>query len=354
MKKNLLLTTILIALTTAVFAQKPVINFKETSYDFGTVSEEDKKVSHIFEFTNDGTSDLVLTNVRASCGCTTPQWSREPIAPKAKGTITVTYRAAGRPGAFTKSITVNSNADRKVLIIKGNVTPKGKKVEDVYKILKGSDLRLKSESVGFGDVAKGDTKSAKLPVANISDKDITISFTKLPKGITAKPLTLKAGKKGNVTLEINTAETKDWGNISESATYTTSKAKGAEEYTLKCTANIFEKFTAEQKKNAPKLELAPSINLGEIVKGSKKTFKIALKNNGVSPLYIRSTSTSFNDISIKAPKKGIAPGKSANLKVTVSAKDMKSSVYNKYITIQTNDPSNAKRNVALVFTVKDK
>ncbi len=353
MKKKLFLSTILIALTAAVFAQKPVINFKETSYDFGTISEEDGKVTHVFEFTNDGTSDLVLTNVKASCGCTTPQWSREPIAPKTKGTITVTYRAAGRPGAFTKSITVSSNADRKVLIIKGNVTPKGKKVEDVYKILKGKDLRLQSETVNFSDVAKGETKTAKLAVANVSDKDITIAFTNLPKYITAKPLTLKAGEKGNVDLDINTNLTKEWGDISETLTYTTSKAKDAEKYTVTCTANIFEKFTEEQKKNAPKLELAPSINLGEIVEGTKKAYKVTLKNTGVSPLYIRSTSTSFSDISIKEPKK-IAPGKSATMKITVDAKSMKPSVYNKYITLQTNDPSSAKRNVALIFTVKGK
>ena len=126
MKKRLLLGVMGLLIATSIFAQKPGIQFTESTYDFGTVAEEVGKVSHVFEFTNTGDADLVLTNVQASCGCTTPQWVREPVAPKQKGTITVTYSAAGRPGPFTKTITVYSNdsINQAVLIIKGEVIPK--------------------------------------------------------------------------------------------------------------------------------------------------------------------------------------------------------------------------------------
>ena len=70
-------------------AQEPVITFNETTHDFGKINEADGKVTTIFEFINEGMTPLVLTNVRASCGCTTPKWTHEPIEPGQKGQITV-------------------------------------------------------------------------------------------------------------------------------------------------------------------------------------------------------------------------------------------------------------------------
>ena len=76
----------------------------------GKINEADGRVTTVFEFTNEGMVPLVLTNVRASCGCTTPKWTREPIEPGQKGNITVTYNPNGRPGRFQKTVTITSNA----------------------------------------------------------------------------------------------------------------------------------------------------------------------------------------------------------------------------------------------------
>jgi hypothetical protein len=96
--------------------------FKEESYNFSEVPEG-PQVTHEFKFSNTGKEPLILSNVRASCGCTTPSWPKEPILPGKDGTILVTYNTQGRPGAFNKSITITSNADEsnKVITIKGEV-----------------------------------------------------------------------------------------------------------------------------------------------------------------------------------------------------------------------------------------
>ena len=108
--------------------QKQVVEIAEKTYDFGVIKEEDGRVSHVFTFKNVNDGPITIKNVRASCGCTTPAWSREPIAPAAEAQITVTYNASGRPGAFHKSVTVtlsNGTEDfTQVLYIKGKVTPK--------------------------------------------------------------------------------------------------------------------------------------------------------------------------------------------------------------------------------------
>lgn len=102
---------------------KPVVDvlqLKEMSYDFGKIPQG-RAVTHVFEIVNTGKEVLRLDNVQASCGCTTPEWSREPIQPGTSATIKVGYNAAAE-GAFHKTITIQYNANQnKTLVISGNV-----------------------------------------------------------------------------------------------------------------------------------------------------------------------------------------------------------------------------------------
>ncbi|MEY4876141.1 MAG: hypothetical protein RI955_1566 [Bacteroidota bacterium] len=98
------------------------LKFKIEKHDFGTVPEG-PQAKFDFEFTNDGKEPLILSNVQASCGCTTPEWPKEPILPGKSAKVTAIYNTQGRPGQFTKSITVSSNAKTPsvVLMISGTV-----------------------------------------------------------------------------------------------------------------------------------------------------------------------------------------------------------------------------------------
>jgi hypothetical protein len=104
----------------------PEITFTENVIDYGTI-EQGADGNRTFTFTNTGKEPLILTNVRASCGCTTPKWTRNPVAPGEKGEILVHYDT-NRMGNFQKTITVTSNAKtaNKTLTIKGKVNPKEK------------------------------------------------------------------------------------------------------------------------------------------------------------------------------------------------------------------------------------
>ena len=114
---------ILLATGMATAQQKAVIAATATSHDFGVIKEADGKVSHTFVIKNEGDAPLVVTRVIASCGCTTPEWTKEPIAPGKTGDIKVTYNPAGRPGPFSKSISVYSNGKTGsfLLTIRGEV-----------------------------------------------------------------------------------------------------------------------------------------------------------------------------------------------------------------------------------------
>lgn len=102
-------------------ADMAIFEWEASAHDFGKI-KQGVPVTHEFKFTNTGKTPLVITNVQASCGCTTPAWSKEPIPPGGQGFIKATYNAASM-GGFNKTVTVMANVENgfKQLSIKGEV-----------------------------------------------------------------------------------------------------------------------------------------------------------------------------------------------------------------------------------------
>jgi hypothetical protein len=103
--------------TTKSDTGKAIISFVEYNHDFGIVTEGEK-VSYVFSFENKGTSDLVVSSVSTSCGCTAPRYDTKPIRPGEAGNIEVVYNASGMNGKQTKTITVKSNASVPVVLLR--------------------------------------------------------------------------------------------------------------------------------------------------------------------------------------------------------------------------------------------
>ncbi len=119
-----ILTAILLATgISSAQQQAAVIATEHATFDFGQIKEADGKVTHTFEISNQGESPLVITRVIASCGCTTPEWTKEPIPAGKTGQISITFDPASRPGPFTKTISVYSNGKTGsfILTIRGEV-----------------------------------------------------------------------------------------------------------------------------------------------------------------------------------------------------------------------------------------
>ena len=125
MKKILfiLIPMLFIAIGTVSAQKKAVIVADTTVYDFGEIKEEGGIVSCVFKINNAGEAPLVITRVITPCGCTTTEWTKEPIAPGESGEIKVSYNTAGRPGPFTKVLSIYSNGKNGsyALTIRGKV-----------------------------------------------------------------------------------------------------------------------------------------------------------------------------------------------------------------------------------------
>ena len=121
---QILLLGLTFALSTSVAsAQKAVITCEKSVHNFGEIQEADGKVSHTFIVKNEGTAPLVISNVTASCGCTTPEWTKEPIQAGKEGEVKVTFDPKNRPGNFMKTIRLYGNGMKNgfLLTIRGKV-----------------------------------------------------------------------------------------------------------------------------------------------------------------------------------------------------------------------------------------
>ena len=122
---------------------KSTIDFESKVVDYGTI-EHNADGARKFVFTNNGTEPLIIKNAKGSCGCTVPTWPREPIAPGETGEIGVKY-ATNRVGAFTKTITLTTNASKKpvILTVKGKVNPGEKPTDAPEKNIGGAPFEKK-------------------------------------------------------------------------------------------------------------------------------------------------------------------------------------------------------------------
>jgi len=123
----LMMMTLVMSICLASAQDKAKIEFDKTTHNFGAFSESSPVVTATFNFTNTGKAPLVIHQAVASCGCTVPEYTQEPIQPGKSGTIKVTYNGEGKLlGHFRKSVTLRTNAEPEItrLYIEGDMTPK--------------------------------------------------------------------------------------------------------------------------------------------------------------------------------------------------------------------------------------
>lgn len=322
---------------------KAKIVFEETTHNFGSFKESDGTQSTTFKFTNNGEAPLVLSNVRASCGCTTPEWTREPVAPGATGSIKVTYNPKNRPGSFNKSVTVSSNAENStvVLRISGKVEPREKTLAEKYPRKIGG-LRVKSNYLSFGKLKMGQSETKELELVNDTDEPIEVGFRTVPKHLTAtvEPSTIPAKSRGKLVVTYDSNSAKTFGFASHRI-YLSINGSNDYKNSVGVSATIEEDFStlsAEELANAPVAVFEPKTHdFGEMKQGEKKSYTFTLTNEGKSELLIRRVRSSCGCTAVAPSTKVIAPGESAPIKVTFDSRG-KRGRQSKSITVITNDP----------------
>ncbi len=131
-------------------AARPPLAFGHETWDFGTISETEGPVVHVFRFTNGGTQPVVVERVGVTCGCMKPTFSQAPVLPGGSGEIGIAYDPANRPGAFDKAVYVYTDGGRMMpLRIRGSVTARPETDADRFPAELGGGIRLSAKEVNF-------------------------------------------------------------------------------------------------------------------------------------------------------------------------------------------------------------
>lgn len=360
--KRLLFVILLCTLTVFVHGQglssgkSTTMKFGADVWDFGTIKEADGAVKHVFEFTNAGTKPFVIENVSVSCGCTTPTYSRAPIRPGTKGSITIYFDPTGRPGAFNKEIYITSNnlSNQNIIRITGTVEGRPRSIEDDYPVLVSSGLRLSSLSVNFGYVPQRCVRSMTLPYINTSSKSISLSvgYDSMKPYFTATvPSTICAGCRGDITLTYDLRSVIAWGMLSQSVFLTVNGKQSA--IPVSATAVGTDDFTGVNRENAPQIRVTGLFfHLGDIKQTAASVSKeLTISNDGKQPLLIRDVA--LRDGCVSTLKSGITvePGGSVTFTVTIyPSKFEKGRLYTSLFVV-TNDPMRPLREFRFVANI---
>lgn len=336
---------LLFLISNTVFSQpKGKLEFINNDHDFGEIKEEGGPAIYEFEFENKGSAPLVISHVRASCGCTTPGWSKEPVLPGERGFVKAQYNPRNRPGSFRKSLTITTNGEPAVVhaYIRGKVLPKVKSLEEQMS-LKIGNTRFKSRSVNMGKVSTENNVQKSFDIYNDSADTLALldnydapSFIKL----SFEPKVLAPKQVGKVIVDYDPVHDDNLGYNNHGITIYTNEGN-AEAKKINVLATISEYFppmTEEELNKAPKMAITDRLqDLGKVNEGSKTIAEFVLTNHGQSLLNIRKVKSNCACFLAELQKENVKPGKSVTLKGTFDASNRKGN-QNKSITIYTNDP----------------
>jgi len=335
--------------------QAKQLTFREETHDFGIVDENKGPVTHEFVFTNKSNRPVKILKVQASCGCTTPGWSKEIIPPGKEGYIQASYDPKGRPGFFTKSLTVTTDleANPVILQIKGQVSNEEKPDPTDYPVAKGN-LRTKVSSFNMGRVyLKDEYVVREFPMINAGTDPVQVTGNFVNPAyinVDVQPRKLAPGEKGVIKISYNGALKNQYGFQSDNVEIETDdKDVPMKSYSVFATLeDFFPEMTSAELSKAPQLTFASySIDLGSIKGGLAAEKEILFTNTGKQELQLKSIQPNCSCVTAAASKTSLNPGESSTIRVSFNAED-RSGTQNKSISIYSNDPKNPVQR--LIFT----
>jgi Protein of unknown function (DUF1573) len=349
---------ILLSFVCAMAQSKGKAEFEKLSHQFGEIKEENGPVEVTFTFKNTGSEAIHVTHVQASCGCTTPEWSKEPVAPGDKGFIKAVFDPTGRPGHFDKSVTVKTDGTPEVLALKfsGDVTPRPKGPQDYYPFEIGS-LRFKTAHVSFNKIYNDEKDTASTEVYNQGKTPVTLKIDqmKLPEHLSMKASAnvVKPGEKITLLFEYDAAKKADWGYVFDFFIIPTDDASTPEKR-MNVSASIQENFS-KLDPNAPKPAVKfdkVSHDFGKVPQNDKVATTFKITNEGQTKMYIRKSKASCGCTATHPDKTELAPGESTMINVTFSTGN-KAGKQKKSITIICNDPAHPETHLWIEADVQE-
>lgn len=322
------------------------VRWVDTTHDFGAFKEDDGKVTCRFEFVNNGPEAVSIRAARASCGCTTPSFTKHAVEAGDTGVVTVTFNPTGRPGRFSKSVAIDmageGNLPRQTLVIKGVVIGSANTLRSRYPVEHGA-VKLRTTQIPFGTVLKGRAKSAFLEVYNASEQPIAPRWEGVPEYIriaSSEEKAIPPGEQAVYSFVLTPGNTALYGILTDSVFLAVDNTAPLKVDLTAILEEDFSRLTEAERAKAPVVRTdGDRVDFGRFERDGglvSRTFTIS--NDGKSDLLLRRVYTIDPGVTIKTSSNKIKKGKHATVTVTVDPAKLPGDILNARIQIIANDP----------------
>lgn len=321
------------------------ISFQNTQHDFGRIAEDGGEAVFDFKFVNIGEMPLVITDVEASCGCTSPLWSVDSIGPGEEGFVKVAYDPHNRPGPFNKTITVTTNGypSISILTIEGLVVPPSKDITAQYPHRMGG-LSFNRRSIHYGNITNEKPVTSIIKAYNGTDQVITFSDSILSPSyieIVVEPKIINPGEVGEIQVSYDGKKLNDLGYRTDNIRlFTYELGDSVKSFNVFATIlDYFPPLDAQALAKAPKVSFDKDIeDFGNVRVNSAVQTTFTLTNEGSSPLELRKIMPNCTCVKVETENTVIQPGGSLTLSVTMETPSI-TGTQQKMISVFTNDPT---------------
>ncbi len=333
--------------------------FRDKNHDFGNISETGGNVDHEFTFINNSGRAVRILSVQASCGCTTPDWSKEPILAGKSGFVKASFDPHGKPGYFNKSLTVSTDLDGNAisLYVRGQVVAEAKSAEDLYPSENGS-LRLKSNSLNMGKIfINREPAIGEYEIYNSAGKTIHFSKNTVSPSyiVVTVPDSLSPKSKGRIKIAYNAKAKNQYGFVSDNIELLTDDVEMSRK-SIAVYATIEEYFPSL---SADELDKSPvliteymALDLGRAKSGNNLSGEVRIRNSGKKELTLHTIQPNCSCLTVGSDRMKLKPGEEMIVKITLNPQGRVGTLQ-KAITIYSNDPRNPVQRVTLTGYIEE-
>lgn len=273
-------------------ALEGALRFESEVWDFGQIREVDGVVCHTFVATNRDVQPVVIERIYTSCGCTSTEYSKQPVLVGAQAQVKVCFDPSGRPGEFEKRVNVILNGGRRqTLTVRGVVEGRPRTVEDDYPYYMVRGLRVDNATFGMGTVQHGAAQSTVINYVNTSEQTLRPKVRyQLRSGAlrVAMPEKMAPGERGQITLTYDLrAEQQRYGNLVDKFTI---EVDGREsEHAVYVAAIAVDDFSLANYDTAPTAEVSERMHDFGVIAADcgELRYQLSIKNLGDEELIIR-------------------------------------------------------------------
>lgn len=331
--------------------------FTPSEWDFGTIAEADGKVTHTFMGENRGDKPVVILDVVTTCGCTVPEFSKQPVMPGTKTTVSVSFDPANRPGTFAKELYVYSTERVKIatLTVRGNVSARPKSISELYPVDAGGGLRLTSTLCAFSYIYQGQPVFTTIGYANTTNRTLTLDLRpETASGLLSLdyPRKIAPGDRGEITFSYSIPAAKPrYGTLRDLfGVFVDARSNDK-----KLLAHGIAIDKPADTQAAPKSEISDNIiKFGAVKHGAPvQRFVFTLSNTGKSKLIVRAVETEGRIGCTLKPGREIPAGGIIKAEVTLDPSKQEYGVLTDQLTLITNDPARPMHRIRVTAIIED-